>query len=91
MTIARSGGANLLAASGAIMSGIYVGERLSPASSAAAVAAAVAGVDDRAFRSRMWRDTLLPFSITLLLYGVLAIHIITINGTARVNLFRVRC
>lgn len=72
MTIARSGGANLLAASGAIMSGIYVGERLSPASSAAAVAAAVAGVDDRAFRSRMWRDTLLPFSITLLLYGVLS-------------------
>ena len=72
MTIARSGGANLLAASGAIMSGIYVGERLSPASSAAAVAAAVAGVDDRAFRSRMWRDTLLPFSITLVIYAVLS-------------------
>lgn len=72
MTIARSGGANLLAASGAIMSGIYVGERLSPASSAAAVAAAVSGVDDRSFRSRMWRDTLLPFSITLILYGILS-------------------
>ena len=72
MTIARSGGANLLAAAGAIMSGIYVGERLSPASSAAAVAAAVAGVDDRAFRSRMWRDTLLPFVLTLALYGILS-------------------
>ena len=72
MTIARSGGANLLAAGGAIMSGIYVGERLSPASSAAAVAAAVSGVDDRAFRSRMWRDSLIPFSITLLLYGILS-------------------
>lgn len=72
MTIARSGGADLLAASGAVMSGIYVGERLSPASSAAAVAAAVAGVDDRAFRSRMWRDTLVPFGLTLALYGALS-------------------
>ena len=72
MTIARSGGADLLAAGGAVMSGIYVGERLSPASSAAAVAAAVAGVDDRAFRNRMWRDTLIPFGLTLALYGLLS-------------------
>lgn len=72
MTIARSGGADLLATGGAVMSGIYVGERLSPASSAAAVTAAVAGVDDRAFRSRMWRDTPLPFLITLILYGILS-------------------
>ena len=72
MTIARSGGANLLAAGGAVMSGIYVGERLSPASSAAAVAAAVSEVDDRAFRSRMWRDTLVPFALTLAFYGALS-------------------
>ena len=72
MTIARSGGADLLATGGAVMSGIYVGERLSPASSAAAVAAAVAGVDDRAFRSRMWRDTLIPFGLTLAVYALLS-------------------
>ncbi len=72
MTIARSGGADLVVTAGAVMSGIYVGERLSPASSAAAVTAAVAEVDDRAFRSRMWRDTPIPFVLTLALYGVLA-------------------
>ena len=72
MTIARSGGADVAVTAGAVMSGIYVGERLSPASTAAAMTAAVAGVDDRAFRSRMWRDTPVPFLITLALYGMLA-------------------
>lgn len=73
MTIARSGGANLVVTAGAVMSGIYVGERLSPASSAAAMTAAVAGVDDRAFRTRMWKDTPVPFFLTLALYGVLSV------------------
>lgn len=40
MTIARSGGANLAVTAGAVMSGIYFGERLSPASSSAALVAA---------------------------------------------------
>ena len=72
MTIARRGGADVTVTAGAVMSGIYVGERLSPASSAAAVTAAVAEVDDRAFRNRMWRDTPVPFFLTLALYAVLA-------------------
>ena len=72
MTIARSGGANLMATAGAIMSGIYFGERLSPASSSAALTSAVAGVDQRAFQLRMWRTTPIPFLVCLAIYGVLS-------------------
>lgn len=72
MTVARSGGANLAVTAGAIMSGIYFGERLSPASSSAALVSAVAGVDQRAFQLRMWRDTPVPFLASLVLYGVLS-------------------
>lgn len=73
MTIARSGGADLAVSAGAVMSGIYVGERLSPASSSAALTAAVSGVDQRSFQNRMWRDTPVPFMLTLALYGVLSV------------------
>jgi len=72
MTIARSGGASLPVTAGAVMSGIYFGERLSPASSAAALTAAVAGADQHAFQMRMWRDTPVPLVLTLALYGALS-------------------
>ena len=72
MTIARSGGANLVVTAGAIMSGIYFGERLSPASSSAALVSAVAGVDQHDFQVRMWWDTPVPFLVTLALYGGLS-------------------
>lgn len=73
MTIARSGGANLVVTAGAIMSGIYFGERLSPASSSAALVSAVAAVDQHDFQMRMWRDTPVPFLVTLALYGGLSV------------------
>ncbi len=72
MTIACSGGANLAVTAGAIMSGIYFGERLSPASSSAALTSAVAGVDQRDFQLRMWKSTPVPFLISLVLYGGLS-------------------
>lgn len=72
MTIARSGGASPAVTAGAIMSGIYFGERLSPASSSAALVSAVAGVDQHAFQVRMWRTTPVPFLAALTLYGVLS-------------------
>ena len=72
MTIARSGGASLAVTAGAIMSGIYFGERLSPASSSAALTAAVAGADQHAFQMRMWRSTPVPLAVTLALYGALS-------------------
>jgi len=73
MTIARSGGANLLVTAGSIMSGIYFGERLSPASSAAALTAAVAGVDQREFQLRMWKNTPGPLLLTLCVLGALSL------------------
>lgn len=72
MTIARSGGANLVVAAGAALSGAYFGERLSPASSAAALVAAVSKAEQRQFQRRMWKDTVLPLVLTLAVYFVLA-------------------
>ena len=69
MAIARGGGANLTVTAGAIMSGIYVGERLSPASSSAALTAAMAGVDQREFQQRMWRTTPIPLLLATAVYG----------------------
>lgn len=73
MTIARSGGAGIAVTAGAIMSGIYFGERLSPASSSAALVSAVSGVDQRDFQMRMWRTTPVPLLVTLVLYGALSV------------------
>lgn len=73
MAIARSGGADLTVTAGAIISGIYVGERLSPASSSAALTAAVSGRSQRAFQHEMWRATPLPMALSLAVYGVLSI------------------
>ena len=73
MTIARSGGASLTVTAGAIMSGIYFGERLSPASSSATLVAAVSDVDQHKFQMRMWRDTPVPLVLTLALYGMLSL------------------
>lgn len=73
MTIARSGGANLAVTAGAVMSGIYFGERLSPAASSVALVSAVAGVDQRDYQMRMWKTTPVPFLITLALYGILSV------------------
>lgn len=73
MTIARSGGADLTVTAAAIMSGIYVGERLSPASSSAALTAAVSGVDQREFQANMWRTTPLPFFLAVAVYGGLSL------------------
>lgn len=72
MTIARSGGANLVVAAGAALSGAYVGERLSPASSAAALVSAVSKADPRAFQRQMWKDSVLPLALSIAIYGVLA-------------------
>ena len=73
MTIARSGGANLVVAAGAALSGAYVGERLSPASSAAALVCAVSKADQRSFQRQMWKDSILPLSLSVAIYGVLAV------------------
>ena len=64
MAIARSGGADLTVTAGAVISGIYVGERLSPASSSAALTAAETG--------HLVLSTL-HMALSLAVYGVLSI------------------
>lgn len=67
--IARSGGASLAVTGGAVLSGAYLGERLSPASSSAALTAALAGVEQHDFQLRMWRTTPLPLALSMVFYG----------------------
>lgn len=67
--IAHSGGASLAVTGGAVLSGAYLGERLSPASSSAALTAALAGVEQHDFQLRMWRTTPLPLALSLVFYG----------------------
>lgn len=68
MTIARSGGADLALVGGAILSGSFFGERLSPASSAAALNATINQADLSAQQRELWKDTWIPLAITLVLY-----------------------
>ena len=72
MTIARSGGADLVVAAGAALSGAYVGERLSPASSAAALVCAVSKTEQQGFQRRMWKDSVLPLGLSIAIYAVLS-------------------
>ena len=71
--IARTGGADLAMTAGAVVSGAYLGERLSPAASSSALAAALAGTDQNAMQRRMWRTTPLPLALSLIVYGVLSV------------------
>lgn len=72
MAIAQTGETNLLATAGAVLSGAYFGERLSPASSSAALVAAVCKADYRSFLVQMWKTTPIPLALTLLFYGLLS-------------------
>ncbi len=71
--IARTGGGDLAITAGAVVSGAYLGERLSPASSSAALAAALAGTDQNAMQRRMWRTTPLPLALSLVFFGLLSV------------------
>lgn len=75
MTIARANGLPLHAVGGAILSGLYVGDRASPASSSAALVAAGTGTrTDRNVRV-MLRTSVLPILLTLAIYAALSLAI----------------
>ena len=69
----RTGGAVLFLSAGGDLRGPYLGERLSPASSSAALAAAVAGTEQNLMQRRMWRTTPVPLLLTALGYGALSV------------------
>ena len=66
MTVARSGGVSELAAAGAILSGIYFGDRASPASSCANLVTALTSTDLYDNVKLMMRTALLPLLLALL-------------------------
>ena len=67
MALARSGGVDPIVTAGVILSGVYFGDRCSPASSAASLVAAVTDTDLYANVRQMLRTGLLP---TILTFGI---------------------
>lgn len=74
IAIAKAGGADTVLTCGAILSGVYVGDRGSPASSAANLVAVLTGTDISDNVRKMLRSTLVPFCICVLVYGALSVH-----------------
>lgn len=74
MALARSGGVDPAVAAGVVLSGVYFGDRCSPASSAASLVAAV--TDTNLYRNvrQMLRTGLLPTLLTLGLYLFLSLR-----------------
>ena len=72
MTLCRVNGANLLLTAGAVMSGIFFGDRASPASSCAHLNAYLTGTEIYGNVKRMLKDCVPAFLITVVLYTVLS-------------------
>jgi len=72
MALARSGGVDPTITAGVILSGVYFGDRCSPASSAASLVAAVTGTDLYTNVKQMMKTGLLPTVLTLLIYLLLS-------------------
>lgn len=81
MALARSGGVDPALAAGVILSGVYFGDRCSPASSAASLVAAVTDTDLYRNVRQMLRTALLPTLLTLGIYVVLSLR----NPLARLD------
>lgn len=71
-SIARAGGVNMVLAAGAILSGVYVGDRGSPAASSANLVAVLTHTDMRQNVREMLRCSLVPFFLSALFYGILS-------------------
>lgn len=72
MALARSGGVNPVIAAGAVMSGIYFGDRGSPTSSCASLVAALTETNLYRNVKLMLKSAALPFTLSLALYALLS-------------------
>lgn len=72
MIIARSGDVYLPLVAGAVMSGAYFGDRNSPMSSSANLVAQISKTNLYSNIINMIKTSLLPFSISVILYGILS-------------------
>ena len=73
MTIARASGVSPVLAGGAIMSGLYIGDRASPAASSASLVANETGTDLSKNIRLMFRTSLLPIGLCVLIYAALSL------------------
>lgn len=74
MTLARSGGVDATVAAGVVLSGVYFGDRCSPASSAAALVAAMTETELYSNVKQMLRTGLLPTVLTIAIYLPLSLR-----------------
>ncbi|MBE6020561.1 MAG: sodium:proton antiporter [Clostridiales bacterium] len=72
MALARSGGVNEAITAGVIMSGIYFGDRASPAASSLILTAAVTDTDSLHNVKLLMKTALVPYAICLLAYSALS-------------------
>lgn len=72
MAIARSGGINEFVAAGAILSGVYFGDRSSPSASSANLVASLTKTDLYGNVSRMLKSAVVPTAICLVAYCALS-------------------
>ena len=73
MTIARASGVSTVIAGGAILSGVYFGDRGSPAASSASLVANETGTDASQNFKRMMPSALLPLGLCALIYAALSL------------------
>lgn len=81
-TLGRAGGVDIVATGGAILSGIYFGDRASVLSSSALLVSSLTGTDHKRHLRNMFRTSALPFLLTALVYTLLSIHFIYDNRAA---------
>lgn len=74
MALARSGGVDPAVAAGAVMSGIYFGDRGAPTSSCASLVAALTETELYGNVRRMHRTALLPYALCLAFYAFLSLR-----------------
>lgn len=72
ITLARSGGVSEIVTAGAVMSGIYFGDRGSPVSSSAILVSTITGTDILSNVKMMMRTGIVPLLLSLCIYGVLS-------------------
>ena len=72
MSLARFGGVNEFIAAGAVISGAYVGDRGSPASSSAHLVAAVTGTEIRRNVRQMMKTGCIPLVLCAVLHAILS-------------------
>ncbi|MDO4500093.1 MAG: Na+/H+ antiporter NhaC family protein [Erysipelotrichaceae bacterium] len=87
MTIARAGNANVIITAGAIMSGVYVGDRASYAASSANLVASITKTDIKDNIPKLMKTSIIPVLICIVLYSVFSIlNPLTVKDLSLLNI-----